>query len=355
MIMEQAQACDDVLAPNSNFVEEKEAKVQLDEERKLTLDEEPFFEELAEIFGSSEEELNIYNLQKDGGVRNMSSHRQRSLISTLRYLHKGSRSSHTSEAKDWGFLASRRKRRTLLCTPRPCSCFTTEPSEELDDVCASKEEQSFQTEIETKARKKFQIHSWQDIKNGMKVDVSENSSKQTDLELYLYKRQLTLYEEKVKPRYIINLEDVDSVSYLKNRLPNTEPVQEPQCPSTIKGIVLDVSKRGSLQIMCNSQDELEKLAVALRTNHLIMNDPSIKASPRDHPIGEKEVRISATKFHDKARSGDIILFQTDNMSGKVIRKFTSGEYDHIAMVFNFSSGKCGIVESLQNTGVAAFL
>jgi len=356
MRMEQPQACDNVVAPTYVFLEEKEAKVEIKEGWQMTVEEDPFDEISPDILGCSDEELKIYNIdQKDRGVRQLSSQRQRSLVSTLRYLHKGQRSLHISEAKDWGFLASGRKSRKFSCIPRPCSCFTAARTWELDNVFASKEEQGFQKEIESNARKKFQVHSWQHIKIGMKVDVSENKSKQQELELYLYKQQLTFYEEKVKPRYIVNLEDVESVSYLKDRLPNTKPVQGSDLPSAIKGIVLDVRDRGNLQIKCNSQDEVEHLAIALRTNELIMNDPSVKAAPRDHPIGDKESRISARHFKDKARSGDIILFRTDNVSGKVIRKFTSGEYDHIAIVFNFASGKCGILESLQNTGVAAFL
>merc|ERR1719233_2280575 len=110
-----------------------------------------------------------------------------------------------------------------------------------------------------------------------------------------------------------------------------------------------------MNITCESQEDIEELAVGLRTNELMMNDPTLEILPRIHPIGEHERRISAFEFKDKARSGDIILFQTDSISGKVIRKFTSGKYDHIAIVFNFPSGKCGILESLQNTGVAAFL
>merc|ERR1719239_608481 len=86
----------------------------------------------------------------------------------------------------------------------------------------------------------------------------------------------------------------------------------------------------------------------------MMKDPIEEEKLRDHPIGKNELKISALKFNEKIRSGDILLFKTDSISGKVIRKFTSGEYDHIAIAFKFPSGKCGILESLQNTGVAVF-
>jgi len=351
--MEQPVPRNNLEAPTSLFSEEKEFKIEMEEKKQMSLEE----ADSGDVFFEwSDEELNICSLEhQDRGVRQLSSQRQRSLFNTLRYLHKGQRSTHVSEGKDWGFLATRRKRRTLSCVPTSCSCFTSACTEELYEICASKEEQSFQKEIETKATRKFEKLSWQDIKFGMTVYVSENNNKPQELELYLYKQQLTFYEEKVKPKYIVNLEDVQSVSYLKDRLHNTEPAQGSDIPFTIKGIVLDVKNRGSLQISCPSQPEVENLAVALRANELLMNDPSIKPTPRSHPMGADVSRISATQFKDKARSGDIVLFQTDNLSGKVIRKFTSGDYDHVAIVFNFATGKCGILESLQNTGVAAFL
>lgn len=350
--MEQPVVSNDPVAPTSLFSEEQEYKIELEEKKQMSLEE----IDSGDVFDWSDEDLNVTSLDhQDRAVRQLSSQRQRSLLNTLRYLHNGQRSIHVSEGKDWGFLATRSKSRTLSCVPTSCSCFTSACTKELYDVCASKDEQGFQNEIETKARRKCEKLSWQDIKYGMMVDVSENNNKQQELELYLYKQQLTFYGEKVKPKYIVNLEDVMSVSYLKERLHNTEPVQDSEIPFTIKGIVLNVRKRGNLQISCSSQQEVEHLAVALRANELLMSDSSIKPTPRSHPMGEDVSRISATQFKDKARSGDIVLFKTDNLSGKVIRKFTSGQYDHVAIVFNFASGKCGILESLQNTGVAAFL
>jgi len=351
--MEQPVPSNNPVSPTSLFPEEKELKIEMEEKKQMSLEE----VESGDIFFSwSDEDLNICNLDhQDRGVRQLSSQRQRSLLNTLRYLKKGQRSTHVSEGKDWGFLATRSKSGTMSCFPTSCSCFTSAYTQELYEICASKEEQGFQKEIEAKATRKFEKLSWQGIKYGMTVDVSENNNKPQELELYLYKQQLTFYEEKVKPKYIVHLGDVQSVSYLKDRLQNTEPAQDSDIPFTIKGLVLDVKKRGSLQISCPSQEQVEHLAVALRANELLMNDPSIKPTPRSHPMGADVSRISATQFKDRVRSGDIVLFQTDNLSGKVIRKFTSGKYDHVAIVFNFATGKCGILESLQNTGVAAFL
>jgi len=356
IIMDQPIPRDNDVAPTSLItIEEMEGKIEMEEKKQMSMET---LEEVdsGDVFDWSDEDLNIYSLDhEERGVRQLSSQRQRSLFNTLRYLHKGQRSTHVSEGKDWGFLATRSKRRSWSCVPRSCSCFTSACTQELYDVCASTQEQGFQKQIESKARRKVEKLIWQDIKFGMAVDVSENNNRQQELELYLYQQQLTFYEEKVKPKYIVNLEDVESVSYLKDRLHNTEPVPDSDMPFTIKGIVLDVRERGSLQITCPSQEEVEHLAVALRANEMLMNNPSMKPTPRSHPMGDDDRRITAAQFKDKARSGDIVLFQTDNLSGKVIRKFTSGEYDHVAIVFNFTTGKCGILESLQNTGVAAFL
>ena len=43
-------------------------------------------------------------------------------------------------------------------------------------------------------------------------------------------------------------------------------------------------------------------------------------------------KIIEKDFLEKADTGDILLFQSNNKSGPLIRKFTSSEYDHVAMV-----------------------
>jgi len=334
--------------------EKKETKVE--DEEKISRREDVFLRENDNSGYSNEDGIEYFALgSPDGGPRNMSTHRRRSLITTLRDIKKGSRNTNTVSSKDWGFLASKSKKRFISCSPHPsCSCFTSSGVEKFDDIRATKRDEGFQELIDSTAKNLVQLHAWQTV-DGTKVDVVENYGKPKELELYLWKQQLTLYDEKVKPRYIVDLVDMESVSYLKPIFPQTEPMDDSQTPFALKGIVLKVRERGSLQIMCNSRSMLEKLAVALRTNELLIDALTVQPSPRDHPIGAEERRISATLFKDNARSGDIVLFKTDSLSGKVIRKVTSGNWDHIAIVFNFASGKCGILESLQNTGVAAYL
>jgi len=310
--------------------------------------------------GISDEELDYFGLiPRSQSVRDLTRQRNRSLINTLRYLHRGSRSnSNLTNSKDWGFLALKWKKKnrwSIGCLPRPgCTCCSTTHAEELDHVRASQGDKGFREVMNFKAINNQEMHSWQHIKQ-MRVDVVENFGRQKELELYLHKHQLTLYEDKIKPRYTMNLKDVESVSYLKSRLSNTDILPDSESPQSIKGIVLTVKERGCIQIACQTQTLLERLAVALRTNELLMNDPTVPAACRDHPIEQNEKSIMASQFQDKVRSGDILLFKTDNLSGKVIRKFTAGDWDHIALCFNFANGKCGILESLQNTGVAAFL
>jgi len=309
--------------------------------------------------GTSDEELDYFGLiPKSESVRDLTRQRNRSLINVLRYLHRGSRSnSNLTTSKDWGFLASKWKKNTwsMTCLSRPCcTCWSIADAGELNHVQASKGDKGFLKVINFKATNNLEMHSWQHIKE-MRVDVVENFGRWKELELYLYKHQLTLYEDRIKPRYIMNLKDVESVSYLKSRLSNTDILLDSESPPSIKGIVLTTRERGCIQIACHTQTLLERLAVALRTNELLINDPTVPIACWDHPMEETEKSIMASEFQDKVRSGDILLFKTDNLSGKVIRKFTAGDWDHIALCFNFANGKCGILESLQNTGVAAFL
>jgi len=343
--------------------EKKESYIEVQDEFKTRWSEES--DTLGSYLMASDEECTFSPLERSSGIRQISSQRNRSLISTLLYLQKGSRSN--PDHSDWGFLAAPKGRKRwcacekwscfTTCAFRQCSCFATSQNIELHDVHISKLDETYRKQIESNARDKMGLRAWQNIEN-MMVHVTEMgiNQKELELELYLHKHQITFYNgEKVKPRYIVNLSDIQSVSYLKDSSTNTEIERESSHSYNIKGIVLEVRERGRLKIICKIKHEVEKLAISLRANELIMNCVIEENAPRDHPISEEESKLSALKFGEKVRSGDIILFTTDNLSGKIIRKFTSGEYDHIAIAFKFPSGKCGILESLQNTGVAAFL
>jgi len=352
-----------------SFIENKEFYIEVQDELKTRLSEESDTHRSSATV--SDEDCTLTPLESDSGFPRsdsgfprLSSQRSRSVISTLMYLQKGSR--NNPDHSDWGFLAfpKGRKRWSVCekwwcfttCAFRQCSCFATSQNIELHDIHISKLDETYRKQIETKARDKMGISAWQQIEN-MMVYVTEIgiNQKELELELYLHKHQITFYGEKVTPRYIVNLFDIQSFSYLKESSTNSEIERESSHSCNIEGIVLEVWERGRLQIICKDKHEVEKLAISLRANQLIMDCVIEENDPWDHPIREEELTLSALKFVEKVRSGDIILFTTDSFSGKLIRKFTSGEYDHIGIAFKFPDGRCGILESLQNTGVAAFL
>jgi len=45
--------------------------------------------------------------------------------------------------------------------------------------------------------------------------------------------------------------------------------------------------------------------------------------------------ISEEQFIKEADTGDVLLYKTRNAGGGIIRKFTSSEFDHVAMVLKF--------------------
>lgn len=56
----------------------------------------------------------------------------------------------------------------------------------------------------------------------------------------------------------------------------------------------------------------------------------------------------------EADTGDILLYKTKNVGGGLIRKFTSSEFDHVAMVlkFDLDQNEIYILEATGNRGVA---
>ena len=45
--------------------------------------------------------------------------------------------------------------------------------------------------------------------------------------------------------------------------------------------------------------------------------------------------IGEEQFLKEADTGDLLLYKTRNVGGGLIRKFTSSEFDHVAMVLKF--------------------
>ena len=63
-------------------------------------------------------------------------------------------------------------------------------------------------------------------------------------------------------------------------------------------------------------------------------------------------RISDYFFRRHANTGDILLFRSKGMVAKVQRGFTRGEFDHIALIMCFASGKVILLEATDKDGVA---
>ena len=62
-------------------------------------------------------------------------------------------------------------------------------------------------------------------------------------------------------------------------------------------------------------------------------------------------RVSHIDFENLADTGDILLFQTKNVAAKIQRLVTRSEYDHIALILRYNSGKVVLYESLRDQGV----
>ena len=65
--------------------------------------------------------------------------------------------------------------------------------------------------------------------------------------------------------------------------------------------------------------------------------------------------ISEKQFRNEASTGDILLFQSKNLTAKLQRGLTGSKYDHVAMILRYSSEKIGFLEATGATGVAIVL
>jgi hypothetical protein len=63
-------------------------------------------------------------------------------------------------------------------------------------------------------------------------------------------------------------------------------------------------------------------------------------------------RISDYFFRRHANTGDILLFRSKGVVAKFQRGFTRGEFDHIALIMCFASGKVILLEATDKDGVA---
>lgn len=60
--------------------------------------------------------------------------------------------------------------------------------------------------------------------------------------------------------------------------------------------------------------------------------------------------ITNNELSNYSNTGDILLYRSCNSTARIIRQATSGEYDHIGMVFRLKHGRICVLESLGKTG-----
>ena len=63
-------------------------------------------------------------------------------------------------------------------------------------------------------------------------------------------------------------------------------------------------------------------------------------------------RISESDFKNMACTGDLLLFRGKDLVSKIQRIITKSEYDHVAFILKYSSGKIGLFEATGVEGVS---
>lgn len=75
------------------------------------------------------------------------------------------------------------------------------------------------------------------------------------------------------------------------------------------------------------------------------------------PVSEKSLfwkfpRISEVDFKSSACTGDILLFRGNDTVSKIQRVLTASQYDHVAFILKYSSGKIALLEATSAEGVS---
>jgi hypothetical protein len=94
-------------------------------------------------------------------------------------------------------------------------------------------------------------------------------------------------------------------------------------------------------------EELQEWMEAL-TQHILHSDGHELNLPA--PTASKEWwrldRITSRQFAKTAMTGDVILFSNQTTASRFTRIFTNSEYDHVAMVLRFGSGRVALLEAV---------
>jgi len=95
------------------------------------------------------------------------------------------------------------------------------------------------------------------------------------------------------------------------------------------------------QFKAKSPMELRQWAVEL----------SILTRQTQDQMGQELKRISIRDFERVADTGDLLLFKSTAVGSQLQRAFTRSEYDHVAIILHFSSGRLMVLESMRDSGV----
>ena len=126
--------------------------------------------------------------------------------------------------------------------------------------------------------------------------------------------------------------------------------------STIKKFEIEISFIASdyiLRLRAQNAEDLADWVLALNLNISVSlgmrKELSLVISK--HKFWRYQ-RISDYFFRRHANTGDVLLFRSKGMVAKFQRGFTRGEFDHIALIMCFASGKVILLEATDKDGVA---
>jgi len=107
-----------------------------------------------------------------------------------------------------------------------------------------------------------------------------------------------------------------------------------------------------IKLRAQSSEELRAWAVALYNHIQISIGKKIDLSVYStHKRWWRYDRISERTFLAEASTGDLLLFRSKSCRAKMQRVISRSEFDHIALVLRYSSGRLGILEATELEGV----
>lgn len=132
---------------------------------------------------------------------------------------------------------------------------------------------------------------------------------------------------------------------------------------TVQVIILDpkttneiwlcpLASKTMFKLRAQNSEEVKAWAVALYSHIQISIGKRLDLSAfSSHKRWWRYDRISERTFLAEAATGDILLFRSKSCRAKMQRVFSRSEYDHIALVLRYSSGRLGILEATELEGV----